>query len=63
MRYVAFTPINKHHRHPRDQPSLATDSNGLPIGIHFMADMGNERMLLELAYELEAPRSRSRINA
>nr|HQV19310.1 amidase [Gordonia sp. (in: high G+C Gram-positive bacteria)] len=63
MRYVAFTPINNTTGTPAISLPLATDSNGLPIGIHFMADMGNERMLLELAYELEAALPFARINA
>ncbi|MEM7271810.1 MAG: amidase [Actinomycetota bacterium] len=33
---------------------LAVDGNGLPMGIHFGADVGQEAMLLELAFELEA---------
>ena len=27
---------------------------GLPVGMHFAARIGEERMLLELAYQLEA---------
>ncbi|GAB07914.1 amidase [Gordonia amarae] len=63
MKYVAFTPINNTTGTPAISLPLATDSNGLPIGIHFMAHHGNERTLLELAYELEAAIPFARINA
>ena len=33
---------------------LAGDADGLPMGMQFAADVGNEAMLLGLAYELEA---------
>ncbi|MEM8618866.1 MAG: amidase [Actinomycetota bacterium] len=33
---------------------LATDTDGVPLGIQFAADIGNEAMLLALALELEA---------
>jgi amidase len=35
---------------------LAWSASGLPIGIHFSAPVGEERRLLELAYELEEAR-------
>jgi amidase len=34
----------------------ATSSDGLPMGMNFIAPYGNERRLLELAYELELAR-------
>lgn len=63
MQYVAFTPVNNTTGTPAISLPLATDSAGLPIGIHFMADRGNERTLLELAFELEAALPFARINA
>jgi amidase len=36
-------------------------SRGLPIGVHLSADLGDERTLLELAYELEEARPFRRI--
>ncbi|MEM1334824.1 MAG: amidase, partial [Actinomycetota bacterium] len=33
---------------------LATDTDGVPLGIQFAADIGNEATLLALALELEA---------
>jgi amidase len=33
---------------------LASYSNGMPMGIHFIAAYGQDKLLLELAYELEA---------
>ena len=32
---------------------LGSDPDGLPLGIHFSADIGDEATLLELAFELE----------
>ena len=32
---------------------LGTSSEGLPLGVHFVAPYGNDKRLLELAYELE----------
>ena len=32
---------------------LASSSDGLPLGIHFVAPQGQDQLLLELAYELE----------
>jgi amidase len=33
----------------------------MPVGIHFAADLGQERTLLELAFELEAAKPFARI--
>lgn len=40
---------------------LAQDNRGLPIGIHFSADVGHERTLLEIGFELEAAQPFARI--
>ena len=51
--YVAFTPLNNATGSPAiSLPRGATD-DGLPIGVQLMAGHGNERTLLEVAYELE----------
>ncbi|WLP92340.1 amidase [Gordonia sp. NB41Y] len=60
-RYVAFTPANNTSGTPAISLPLARTSTGLPLGIHFSADLGDERTLLELAYELEAAAPFARI--
>jgi amidase len=40
---------------------LGTTSEGLPIGVHLSALHGDERTLLELAYEIEEARPFTRI--
>lgn len=54
--YVAYTPLQNVAGAPAMSVPLAWSSGGLPIGAHFSAAKGQERMLLELAYELEAAR-------
>ncbi|MGC4933347.1 amidase [Gordonia sp. DT30] len=60
-RYIAFTPANNTSGAPGISLPLAQTSTGLPIGIHFTTDLGDERTLLELSYELEAARPFARI--
>lgn len=60
-RYVAFTPANNTSGTPAISLPLGQTATGLPIGIHFMADLGKERSLLELAFELEAAQPFARI--
>ena len=63
MRYVAFTPANNTSGAPGISLPLARTDAGLPLGIHFSADVGDERTLLELAFELEAAQPFARIGA
>ncbi|GAC83720.1 putative amidase [Gordonia paraffinivorans NBRC 108238] len=60
-RYVAFTPANNTAGTPAISLPLAQSTNGIPIGIQFAADLGDEKTLLELAFELEAARPFARI--
>ncbi|MBB3039906.1 amidase [Hoyosella altamirensis] len=53
-RYVAFTPLNNVAGTPALSLPLASTAAGLPIGVQFSAHEGQERVLLELALELEA---------
>lgn len=62
IRYVAFTPANNTSGAPGISLPLAQTSTGLPLGMHFSTDLGDERTLLELAYELEAAQPFARIN-
>ena len=52
--YVGFTPLNNVAGSPAMSLPLGTSTEGMPIGVHFSAGHGDERSLLELAFELEA---------
>lgn len=54
--YAAFTPLNNIAGSPAMSLPLGESTEGLPIGVHFSAGHGDERTLLELAFELEAAR-------
>jgi amidase len=51
--YAGFTPLNNASGSPAMSLPLGQTSDGRPIGVHFSAAHGDERTLLELAYELE----------
>jgi amidase len=51
--YVSFTPINNASGSPAITLPMGAGANGVPLGVQFMAASGQERTLLELAYELE----------
>jgi len=51
--YVAFTPLNNATGSPAISLPMGRTDTGLPIGVHFCARPGDERTLLELAYEIE----------
>jgi amidase len=53
MNYAGFTPVQNVAGTPAISLPLGHSIEGLPIGVQFAADMGQERRLLELAYELE----------
>ncbi|MGA9101947.1 amidase [Aeromicrobium sp.] len=61
VRYAAFTPLNNATGAPAISLPLARTSEGLPLGAHLMALHGDERTLLEIAYELEDARPFARI--
>ncbi|GIK49722.1 MAG: 6-aminohexanoate-cyclic-dimer hydrolase [Alphaproteobacteria bacterium] len=54
--YVGYTPLQNVAGAPAMSVPLGWSSDGLPIGAHFSAAKGQERRLLELAYELEQAR-------
>lgn len=60
-RYVAFTPVNNVTGSPAISLPAEPAGNGLPIGVHLSAAHGQERLLLELAFALEADRPWRRI--
>ena len=61
IRYVAFTPANNSSGTPAISLPLGQSESGLPVGVHFSADLGDERTLLELAFELEEAQPFARI--
>ena len=52
--WVAYTPLANAIGTPAMSLPLGTSAAGLPIGCMFTARWGDERTLLELAYQLEA---------
>ena len=56
QRYVAFTPLHNASGAPGISVPAGLTREGLPIGVHLSARLGQDRTLLELAYELEAAR-------
>ena len=51
--YVSYTPVHNVAGVPAMSVPLGLSPSGLPIGSQFASRLGNERMLFELAYELE----------
>ena len=54
MRYASFTPMANVAGTPAISIPAAQTSQGVPIGIQLSGRYGDEKTLLELAYELEA---------
>lgn len=54
--YAPYTGLHNVTGAPSISLPLGMDSDGMPVGVQFTAGMGNDRRLLELAYELEAAR-------
>ena len=55
-RYVGFTPVNNVSGGPAIALPTPVGADNLPGSIHLSAARGDERTLLELAYELEEAR-------
>lgn len=53
LRYTSFTPANNAAGSPAISLPLGKTDTGLPIGVQFNGRHGDERTLLELAFELE----------
>ncbi|MES2919555.1 MAG: amidase [Pseudomonadota bacterium] len=60
-RYVSFTPLNNAAGGPALSLPMGATTRGLPIAVHLSANHGDERTLLELAFELEAAQPFRRI--
>lgn len=61
LSWVRFTPLQNATGDPAISLPLATDSRGLPLGMQLGAPLGQERRLLELAFELEEARPFARL--
>ena len=61
--WVAFTPMQNVTGEPAISLPLAQSADGMPAGMMLSADLGQEALLLELAYELEEARPWARIQA
>ncbi|OBI22309.1 hypothetical protein A5713_11575 [Mycobacterium sp. E2497] len=59
--WVSFTPLQNVTGEPAISLPLAQSDDGMPVGMMFSADVGQEALLLELAYELEEARPWARI--
>lgn len=61
--YVGFTPLHNASGQPAISLPLGRTDDGRPIGVMLSARTGQERLLLELAFELEAAAPFARIDA
>jgi amidase len=61
--YASFTPVANANGNPAISLPVGLSTGGLPIGVQFSAAYGDERTLLEIAYELEAARPWPKITA
>jgi amidase len=61
--WVSFTPLHNVTGEPAISLPLAQSAHGMPVGMMLSADMGQESLLLELAYELEEAQPWARIHA
>jgi len=52
--YAPYTGLQNVTGAPSISLPLGIDSDNMPVGVQFTAALGNDRLLLELAYELEA---------
>ncbi|WP_338748735.1 amidase [Janibacter alittae] len=60
--YVGFTPLHNASGQPSISLPLGHTDDGRPVGVMFSARRGQERLLLELAFELEAAAPFARID-
>ncbi|MCW2837414.1 MAG: amidase, Asp-tRNAAsn/Glu-tRNAGln amidotransferase subunit, partial [Marmoricola sp.] len=61
LEWVSFTPLQNATGDPAISLPMGTTSKGLPIGVQLAAERGNDRRLLQVAYELEEAQPFARI--
>lgn len=61
IKYASFTPANNASGSPAISLPLGAADNGLPVGVQLAAVQGDEKTLLELAFEIEQARPWRRI--
>ena len=61
LEWVSFTPFQNATGDPAISLPMGTSSRGLPIGVQLAAERGNDRRLLQVAYELEEAQPFARI--
>ena len=61
--WVAFTPLQNVTGEPAISLPLTQSADGMPVGMMLSADMGQESLLLERAYDREEARPWARIQA
>jgi amidase len=52
--YAPFTGMQNLSGAPAIALPMGRDTRGLPVGLQFVAELGQDALLLELAYEIEA---------
>jgi amidase len=62
LEWVSFTPLQNASGDPAISLPMGMSSRGLPIGIQLAAERGNDRRLLQVAYELEEAQPFARIH-
>lgn len=61
LEWVSFTPLQNATGDPAISLPMATGLDGMPVGVQLSAARGQDRRLLELAFELEAAQPFARI--
>ncbi len=61
LQWVAFTPFQNASGDPAISLPMGRSTKGLPIGVQLAAAQGNDRTLLQVAYELEQAQPFARI--
>lgn len=61
LEWVSFTPLQNATGDPAISVPMGMSSKGLPIGVQLAAERGNDRRLLQVAYELEEAQPFARI--